>query len=198
MTIVCLAFLSFVLASLVATTELLTSKYPQTLFLLTKCRPLYVYGVIYGVSSAAVMVALGTGTIKLEGLGLANPLVQAIVAGVFTKAMLHIRFYNVSIGNESFPIGTESFVQLFEPFLLRNIHLYEFAKVREYVQPRAQKYNDLNDVKARVKADLPPSTPEAEKKGLEADIEKMTAVVEAMEFYLTRFGKANFNRVFPL
>lgn len=197
MTIAGLALLSFVIASLVAIAELLTSKYPQTLFLLKKCGPLYIYGIIYGVSSATLMLALATGTIKLEGLGLASPLVQAIVAGVFTKALLHISFYNVTIGNQSVPIGTESLVQLFEPLLLRNIYLYEFNKVREYVQPRAEKYHDLNDVKRRLKSDIPPATPEAEKKGLEADFDMMTKVVEAMEFYLSRFGKVSFDRVFP-
>src|SRR3984957_20127325 len=155
------ALLSFALATSLAALELITSKYPRTFSLLRRSWAFYTYAVIYGVIAFCVMLGLGalvkSGTLKLEGLGLSSSWVQAIVVGVTFKAFLHIRLFSVSIGAESFPVGVETLVQLFEPWLLRTIELDHFNALRNYIAPRALNYPDLDMFKKQNAQNLPPS-----------------------------------------
>jgi hypothetical protein len=155
------ALLSFALATSLAALELITSKYPRTFSLLRHSWAFYAYAIIYGVIAFCVMLGLGalvkSGTVKLEGLGLSSPWVQAVVIGVAFKAFLHIRLFSVSLGAESFPVGVETLVQLFEPWLQRTIELDHFNSLRNYIAPRAQKYSDLDLVKQQIAQNLPPS-----------------------------------------
>ena len=97
---VCQLLLAFGIAALVTALELITSKYPRTVFLLKASRSLYVYAAIYGVIGLAVRWGLDpltqSGTIKLEGLGLSNPWVQSLALGVTIKAFLHIPDFSVA------------------------------------------------------------------------------------------------------
>jgi hypothetical protein len=52
-------------------------------------------------------------------------------------------------------------------------------------------------VKKRIRDNLPRSFPEAEKAAFLADVEKTTAVIEAMELYVGFLGRKSFDRVFP-
>src|SRR5262249_36951986 len=45
---------------------------------------------------------------------------------------------------QSFPVGLESFVQLFEPWMLRELELDHYDKERAFIQPRAARFNDPN------------------------------------------------------
>lgn len=193
--------LAFGIATLATLLELVTSKYPRTFFLLKRSWALYAYPVIYGVIGFGVTVGLGlfveTGTIKVEGLGLSNPWIQAIAVGLSIKAFLHLRLFSVGIGSQSFPIGVETIVQVFEPWLLRTIELHHFSMSREFLTSRANRYHDLNDVRARITANLPPTFPDQERAAFLADVGRTTTVTEAMELYLAFLGKRNFDRVFP-
>ena len=193
--------LAFFLAGAIAWVELVTSKYPRTVFFIKNLWLVYLYALVYGTLSLVIMLGLDW-LIKAGAIALGGPLnsgrwAQSIAVGFSTKALLHIRLFTVSTGSQSVPIGIESFVNLFEPTLLQNIHLYEFNKVREFLQPRSEKYADLNFVKQKILSDLPQTFEAAEKTSFETDIEKAFSVVSAMEIYLRRFGRANFNRVFP-
>jgi hypothetical protein len=194
------ALLSLLIAALITAVELITSKYPHTLSLLKKCRVLYIYALIYGLISFAVMLVFDqlvlANKIQLEGVG-SNPWLQGVAIGLSTKALLHIRFFSVTAGAQSFPLGTETIVQLFEPWLLDQIMLYEFNAVRDLIQPRAAKYPDLSGVKARIIADLPPTFSGPEKTAFASDVNDKTSVVGAMEMYLGRFGRTSLDRVFP-
>ncbi len=195
------ATLAFLIAALFTALELLTSKYPRTLFLLKKCRALYAYVGIYGLLSLLVLLGLNAlteaGKVTLEGIGLQSPWVKAIVVGLSTKAFLHINLFSVSVGTRAVPLGTETIVQLFEPWLLEEIYLYEFNAVSDFIAPRANKYPDLVAVKTKIKANLPQSLSGPERMGFEAGVDAQTSVSSAMEVYLRRFGKTNFLRVFP-
>ena len=197
------ASLSFALATSLAALELITSKYPRTFSLLRRSWAFYTYAVIYGVIAFCVMLGLGAlvkaGMIKLEGLGLSSPWVQAIVVGVTFKAFLHIRLFSVSIGAESFPVGVETLVQLFEPWLLRTIELDHFNALRNYIAPRALKYPDLDLVKKQIAQNLPPSmsTEGAEGKAFLADVQQASSVTQALRLYMTSVGRRLFDSVFP-
>ncbi len=196
------AILAFVIAAFISVLELITAKYPRTYFLLRKNLKLYVYALIYGVIAFGIMLGLRAlvtaGTIKLEGLGLSSPWVQAIAVGVTTKAFLHINLFNVTVGAQTMPVGLETLVQLFEPTLLRMILLDEFNAVRSYVKPYADKHSLLTDDRAKIKENIPSTLPTQERAAFESDLDKTSTVTEAMELFLRFLGRANFNRVFPL
>ena len=193
------ALLALAIASLVTAIELITSKYPHTAPLIKKCRYLYAYMLIYGLLSFGATLGFDqlfqSGKIRIEGIG-SDRWWQAIALGVSTKALLHIRLFSVTAGAQSFPIGTETIVQLFEPWLLDQITLYEFNAVRDYLKPRAARHTDLVQVKADILTNLPPTFSGPERTAFEADINKQTSVVGAMEMYLERFGTRSFDRVF--
>ena len=148
------------------------------------------------------MLGLGAlvtaGTVKLEGLGLSSPWVQAIAVGLTTKAFLHINLFNVTVGSQPMPVGLETLVQLFEPALLRTILLDEFNAVRNYIQPYADKYSDLGADKVKIAQNIPPTLPPQERAAFDSDLDKTNAVIDAMELFLRFLGRASFNRVFPL
>jgi hypothetical protein len=185
------AILALILASSLAWLELVTSKYVRTFFLIRNDWALYGYSLVYGVISAGAVV-LWDLIPGLASQGARNLWFRAIVAGVSSKALLHIRLFTLPGGS---PFGTESIVNLFEPALLQNIDLNEFNQVRKFVADRAKKYKDLEVVKKTILENLP-TLEEVERKSFETDIEKAT-IVAAMELYLRRFGRANFNMIFP-
>jgi hypothetical protein len=198
-----LVILAFAIAAFISALELITSKYPQTYFLLLAgSRSFYTYAIVYGVIAAAIVLGLdalvSSQTVKLEGLGLSSPWIRATAVGLTVKAFLHINLFNVTIGSQSMPVGVESFVQLFEPALLRGILLDEFNAVRNYIHPYAVKYSTLADNKARIKGNIPPSLLAQERAAFENDVDKAGTVTEAMEFFLRFLGRKTFNRVFPL
>jgi len=124
--------------------------------------------------------------------------VQAIFVGVSTRAFLHIRLVKVSVGSQSFPIGIETFMYLFEPWLLRGIELDEFNAVREFIDKSQGHYTDLNVVKQKIGGNIPPNLPEDERIAFLRDMHDKRTVPEAMELYLIYFGKKSFERVFPI
>lgn len=193
--------LAFLIAAFIAVLELITSKYPRTFFLLKKCLALYIYALIYGAIGFAVMVGLkylvSQKTITLEGLGLSSPWWQAVALGLSVKAFLHLRIFSVGVGPQSFPIGTETIVQLFEPWLLRTIELHHFNAGRDFIASRALKYPVVNDVKTKTKFNVPASFSSTERAAFLADIDKAPSVEDTMELFINFLGKSTFDRVFP-
>lgn len=196
------AIISFLVGASVAFLELITSKYPRTFFLLKKSTSLYAYTLIYGLLSFLVMLLVKSlihaKIISLEGIGISNEWIQALAVGITTKAILHIRLFNITFGRQSFPIGVETFVYLFEPWLLRSIDLDEFNAIRSYLEVAQKKYSDLADVKNRIKDNIPHTLAGVERKAFLTDLTEKDSALEAMELYLQTFGKKSFERVFPL
>lgn len=196
------AILAFVIAAAISVSELITAKYPRTFFLLRKNHKLYLYALTYGAVAFGIMLGLRAlvtaETVKLEGLGLSLPWVQAIAVGLTTKAFLHINLFNVTVGSQPMPVGLETLVQLFEPALLRTILLDEFNAVRNYAQPHADKHSNLPDDKGKIKRNIPSTLPAQERAAFESDLDKTDTVIDAMELFLRFVGRATFNRVFPL
>lgn len=196
------AFLAFAIAALVGGTELVTSKYPRTAFVLTprKCWALYAYCAIYGIIAFIVTLLLGSlvksGTVQLSGVGLNSPWAQAVAVGLTVKAFLHIRLFSATVGSQTVPIGVETIVQLFEPWLLRTIDLDEFNGVREFLDAYAKRHNDLDEVRKRIKANIPTHLSSEERAALVADIDAAPDVIVAMERYLKLLGPNSFRRVF--
>ena len=190
------ASLAFAIATCIAWLELVTSKYPRTAALLNKSWKLYVYSMSYGTISFFVMLFLQplveAGALKFGGPLVDNPWFQAVVVGISAKALLHIRLFNVTTGSQSFPVGVESVVHLYEPWLLENIDLDEWHAVRSFVRPRVATY-DQAQATANILANLPPGLQTT----MKVDLAKCTSVTELMEAYFRRCGRRAFDLAFP-
>jgi len=195
------ALLAFLIATAAAASELITTKYPRTYFLLARSAALYSYSVIYGLIAFGIMWAVDTLTahklITLSGLGVESRWTQAVAIGLSCKAILHINLFSVGSASRPSPVGLETLVQIFEPELLRRILLKEFDAVRAYIGPRTSKYANLQDVKTQIKTNIPRTLPKEERAAFQNDIDTSTTIADAMEAFLRFVGRATFSRVFP-
>lgn len=193
------ALLSFFIGAFVTLIELITSRYPQTFFLLKKSRALYFYIFIYGTISFLVMLGIESliddKLIKLEGAGISSIWVQAVVVGLATKALLHIRIFTVTIDSKPFPMGVETLVYMFEPWLLRKIELDEFNAVREFVDSLKTSDMTLDSVKMAIVQNILPNYPKNDKAAFLSDLKDKTTISECLELYLSFFGKKGLIRV---
>jgi hypothetical protein len=124
----------------------------------TKSRWFYGYVFIYGALGAAALVLLPLvgSEVTMTGVGLENPWVKALLVGFSVKAVLHIRIFMVSTGpNQSFPVGLETFVQLFEPWMLTSLDLDHFSAQQAFIKPRAAKQVDLAATKKTALSNIP-------------------------------------------
>jgi hypothetical protein len=176
--------------------ELLTTKYPQTYFLVLRAWQFWALGIIYALLAAGGMMLLSAGVFSIEGLGLKSPFMQAVVVGLSLKALLHVRVWTVHTAGDGFPIGTETLVQIFEPWLSRQLLLDEFNRLRGYLQPKATKYPDLALTQKQILANIPP-LPTPERSAFVADVNACTSVEDAMELCLRRTGRSTLERIFP-
>jgi hypothetical protein len=191
------AILAFTIASTIAGLELITSKYPRTFFLMSRSGPLYAFVSIYGGIAFVTTFLLPQLKIEITGVG-RNDWVNAVIVGVSIKAILHIRLFNVTTGAGSeFPVGFETILQLFEPWLLRTIDLDHFRHLRRYIDARAAGYVDVAVVRARIAENIPPGFSPAERAALTADAARLATVNELMELYLSYVGRRTFEQIFP-
>jgi hypothetical protein len=195
------AFLALVIASLVTWLELVTSKYPRTISFLWGSWQLYVYAGAYGLIAFAVVLLLQplieSGQVQFESAIAKNPWVQGAAVGITIKSLMHIRLLTI----KDVPIGVETLVHLFEPWLLEGIGLDEFAEVDHYIRGKAGQppyAGDLPKVKTII-LDKLPTLPlsNTEKIAFREAINQCTTVEEAMILFLRRFGRRIFEAVFP-
>jgi hypothetical protein len=180
--------------------ELITSKYPRTARFCVKSPWFYVYVLIYGLlgAGALALLPLVGSQVTIEGLGLTSPWIKAAFVGLSIKAFLHIRIFSVSTGpGQSFPFGLESFVQLFEPWMLRSLELDHYSAQSDFIAPRAAKFASLAEVQARAKANVPPSLSNAEKAAFDSDIDQAPSPDQAIAAYLKYAGIKLTSRAFP-
>ena len=170
---------AFAVASSVTAIELITSRYPRTARFALSSTWFYVYFLVYGVLAAAGLALLPCSApqVSTGGIGASNPWTQAALIGFSVKAILHIRIFAVSTGpGQSFPVGLESFVQLFEPWLLRTIELDHYSAQSKFIAPRAAAYPHVDDARTQSKNNPPPGLSPAEKAVFEADIDQANTV----------------------
>ena len=192
--------LTFAVASFVTGVELLTSQYPRTARFALRSSWFYVYILIYGVlgATALALLPLVADQVTTEGIGSANPWIKAALIGFSVKAVLHIRIFAVSTGpGQSFPVGLESFVQLFEPWMLRTLELEHYNKQNAFIAPRAQKLTDVATARAQAKANPPPGHTPPVKAAFEADIDQSVTPAQVIAAYLKYAGIGLTMTTFP-
>jgi hypothetical protein len=194
----------FVLAGVIAVAvtalELITTKFPRTPAFVVRSVWFYVYIFAYGVIAAgayALLPLIGT-RVDPATIGLSNPWIQAGVVGLSVKALLHIRVFNVSTGpGRDFPVGLETIVLLFEPWLIRSIELDVFSQLMGFVGPRASQCPTLSDAQSRAINNIPNTFSPAEKAALIADIMRATVVTDVIVAYISYAGLNVTRKVFP-
>lgn len=197
------SLVAFGIAALFSTLELITRDYPRSFSLLwRRSWAVYVYAAIYGFLAALIVwlldVLIAEDRLKLEGLGLSNSIVRAIWVGLSAKAFLHLRLYTITVNGQPFPVGVETIVQTFEPWLMNTIRLDHFDAVREFLKPYAARYTNVKEVRRLIKDNIPSDLPENQRKALITGSQKGANPVDLMDDYLQFLGRRNFERVFPL
>lgn len=191
------ALLAFVIGLGVAFVAISSLDFRRTYtFLFRSSRAFYLHGLIYGAVAGGALIAAdyleGEGRLVIGGAG-SNIWLQAIVVGLSARAFLHLRILEVTVGDKTLPLGLETILQIFEPWLIENIRTDEFNAVRAFAEPFATAHPTLKDVKTLMKENVPPGLPA---KVFEAEIEKASTVVSAMEVYIRFAGRPTFDRVF--
>ena len=194
--------LAFSIAFAVTYVELLTSDYPRTGFLVVRSWKLYLYSGIYGVIAGGVTVFWGylveADVVSFSGAGDSNIWLRTVVIGFSAKALLHIRLFTVhSGGMDGFPIGVETLVQPFEPWLLREIDLCHFNEMKSFLKGVEIKYNNLADVKRMIIEDVS-ALPKAgaQTKAFLLDVDLTHTVMGVLGLYLTFLGRGSVRRLF--
>ena len=197
------ALLAFLIAFGISLAELVTADYPRTFFVLTprQSPALYVYGAIYGAIAFGIVLGLDAlsdaGLVSLNGTGLHNMWIRAIVVGLTVKAFLHIRLFSLNTGGpQSFPVGIETVTQLFEPWLLKTIFYDEFDGVRKCVKEPAKKYTDLEQVRRLVEENLPDNLDQKDRDAFISDVRQASTIQSVMMRYLSFVGKKTFKGTF--
>jgi hypothetical protein len=195
-----LLLVTFAVATLVTAIELITSKYPRTAPFALKSPWFYAYVLIYGLLGAvglALLPLLGD-KVTTEGIALSNPWVTAALIGFSVKAILHIRIFAVSTGpGQSFPVGLESFVQLFEPWMLRTVELDHFSEQSAFIAPRAARFATVADARTQATANPPPGLSTPERAVFDADIGQAANQGQVIAAYLKYSGIRLTNTTFP-
>ena len=180
--------------------ELITTKYPRTSTFVFSSVWFFAYIIIYGVIAAVayLLLPLVGAQVSMTGVGLSNPWVQAAAAGFSVKALLHIRIFNVSTGpGKDFPVGLETIVLLFEPWLLRSLELDVFGELMGFVTPRAARCASVDAARQQAIDNIPNMFSSAEKAALTADVTRATTAPDVIIAYLGYVGLKLTRRVYP-
>jgi len=174
-------FLAFAIAFAVTYVELVTSNYPRTGFLVVRSWKLYLYSGIYAVIAGGVTVFWGylvaADLISFSGAGDSN--------------IVH------SGGMDGLPIGVETLVQPFEPWLLREIDLCHFNEMKSFLKGVEIEYTDLDDVKRMIIKDVSAMPQDrAEVKAFLLDVDEAETVTGVLGLYLTFLGRGSVCRLF--
>jgi len=181
--------------------ELITTTYPRTATFILKSFGFYCYVIIYGALAAIAYLLLPWvgDQVTVQGVGLSDPWVKAAIVGFSIKAFLHIRVFTVSTGpGQSFPVGLETFVQLFEPWMLRNLELDHYYRLQDFVTPRKDRCADVAAAQAKAKRSIPTTFTPADRAALEADIDRQITREGVIICYLTYVGIKITKNTFPL
>ena len=192
--------LAALIAVAVVGLELITTQYPRTSIFVFRSGWFYAYVISYGLIAALVYLLLPLigAQVTMTGIGLGNPWVQAVVTGLSVKALLHIRIFNVSTGpGRDFPVGLETIVLLFEPWLLRSLELDHFSELMAFVTPRAARCADVAAARQLATNNIPNTFLPAEKAALAADIARATTSGDVIVAYISYVGIKLAGGVFP-
>ena len=191
---------AFSVATVVTALELITSKFPQTYKFVLQSRWFYFYVAIYGLLGAATLALLPflMDQVKNQGGVFGDPWVRAVLVGLSIKALMHLRIFTVSPGpGQSFPVGLETIVQLFEPWMTRQIENDHYVGVADFIKPRARKLRTLRKARDLAKSSIPSTFDDKVKAALTDDINRATTPAAVVRDYLKYVGVRLTEKTFP-
>ena len=191
------------IAFLIVLVELITSEYRHTFVWTLRCWQLWLYAAVYAVIAYSLYSLLddlqSEKLVELSGSFIDLPWVQAVGIGVSTKALMQVTLFNVQTsGVSTMPIGISTITQLFEPWFLERLKLKVWNKVREFIEPHAQKYNNPDTVLETIKDNFPPNWKREKKAAVLAELEQYNSPQTLMYFFVETAGKDTLVRAFPL
>jgi hypothetical protein len=192
--------LAAVIGAAVTGLELITTEYPRTSTFALRSPWFYGFVVIYSIiaGGAYAILPLVGDQFSVAGLGIANPWVQAAIIGFSIKAVLHIRIFTVSRGpGDQLPVGLETLVQLFEPWLLSGLDLDHYFRELKFVRPRAALLPDVPTAKATAISNIPARFKPAVRAALQADINRETTREGVIIVYMGYCGINLTKSTFP-
>ncbi len=196
--LLCPTILAFLLAGSIAYWELVTSKYPRTVFLTFRCPHIYAYSFVY--AAAAVIIMLTYEAIVPHNGSRSsfsgNPWVRAWAIGLFTKSFLHFKIFTVPGHPEPTPIGLETIMLMFVPYLLREIELGHDRRELQFVKGRVESLS-LEVVSKAIQDHLPVAMAKRDQQGFLASVKKSKDGIRAARLYLRLVGRGHFEMVFP-
>lgn len=190
-----------IVAFLIQLGELYFTKYPNTIELfIKKTSKIYAYSFMYGIAGVILMLILLL-FVDVQVLAADNPLgniyLQALLVGLTVKGLLEINFFSFRVGSQSVPAGLKTVTQIFEPYFTKQLDLEEYNYSKEYVDQRAATYPDLEKIKKSIRDNAHAGINDQDFQVFLIDLGRNETASEALRFYLERFGKKNFDRVFP-
>ncbi len=190
--------LAFAIGGIIAFWELVTSKYPRTFFLALRCGHAYFYAMVYAIAALLIML-LYEAIVPHNGphsyLG-GNLWVRAIGVGLFTKSFLHLRIFTIPGHPEPTPIGLETIMLIFIPYLLREVELGHDRREMAFVKDRVHCLS-FTEVSQAVAGNLPDAMAPRDRQGFIASVKKAKHHVRAARLYLRLVGRGHFEMVFP-
>jgi hypothetical protein len=196
------AVLAALVAFIVASVELITTKYPRTFGFIRNSWCLYAYAALYAIIAFGVQIGWnalkGSASVSPNGFVLSNPWVLAIIIGISVKAFMHIRLFTVTSGANSFPVGVESLVQLFEPWLLDTLRLHYLLGINTFIGRHSAHFTDLAGVKKTVVDRSGQILSGDAQAGFSTSVNQAQTVDKAMELYLNLVGKQYFEQTFQI
>jgi len=195
--------LAAVIAFTVQFCELYFTKYPNTIELfIGKTWKIFGYSLMYGIAGAIMMLLvlfyLDGSVVTGENTPVNNVFLQACVVGITVKGLLEINCFSFKNGTTESPIGLKTLTQLFEPYFIGQLEMEEYNYTKEYVDQRISKYPDLVVIKQMIKNNSHVDSNKKDFTTFLIDLDEIgTTPSEALLFYLERFGRKNFDRVFP-
>ena len=183
--------LAFGVAAVVTALELITSKFPQTYKFVLNSRWFYCYVLIYGALGAAALALLPYFIDHVDEKGgiLINLWLRAGLVGLSIKAFLHIRIFTVSPKpGQSIPVGLETIVQLFEPWMTRQIENHHFDGVTDFIAARARRCRSVAKARRLARANIPNTFDNHDRAALLNDIKRAATSRDVIENYMQYVG----------
>lgn len=177
----------------------------HTFFLIRHCKVLYLYAFLHGIASMIVFLLIESGYMTFTQLQLGMNVKSAAdhsILGAGTWIIIVLISLNIRniLTNDSIKLGNYSLNSLYRETIGRVkdlVDAYEYNHLCAFLKPYEEKY-PLEESKSRIISELKQRFSESEVRALMNEFKESTGARRVFEIYLKKFGRENFQRIFPL
>ncbi|MEP7375289.1 MAG: hypothetical protein ABI675_17950 [Chitinophagaceae bacterium] len=177
-----------------------SKKFGNYFFLIRSAWSVLFYCFIYGLIGMLLFVILKEGVISIDtnNTKAYGPYLTAFATGVATKGVADIKFFDINIQGEPFPIGLRSVTQFLDNQFDKQFDSIGFTRFLQFITPFQQKYEqtDLAHFKQRI-IDVLASHPSNDKVAAftTSVIEPAGSTKEILGGILREFGKGTLKAI---